>query len=325
MNTINWGIIGCGDVTEKKSGPAFNKVPNSKLVAVMRRDAEKARDYAQRHGVGKYYTDALQLINDPDVNAIYVATPPLNHEELTIAALQANKPVYVEKPMALNSVACRRMVEASERYNTKLTVAHYRRALPMFIKIKELLQQIGRILFVNIDFIQPAQSELMANSGTNWRVDPAVSGGGLFHDMAPHHIDILLYLFGDPVYAAGYPANQGKLYQADDVVSGIVAFNNQIVCKGLWHFNSPEGISKDECEITGTSGKIKFSFHSFSCTLTQGEKEETFHFPSPEHIQQPMIDLVVQYFNGSSTINPCPGEEGIKVMEVMDSFTRNNQ
>src|SRR6187551_1308715 len=102
MEKINWGIIGCGDVSEVKSGPAFNKVNNSSLVAVMRRDGAKAKDYAHRHQVPKWYDDASLLINDPDVNAIYIATPPSSHEEYTIAAIDAGKPVYVEKPMTMN-------------------------------------------------------------------------------------------------------------------------------------------------------------------------------------------------------------------------------
>jgi len=98
--TIHWGIIGCGDVTELKSGPAFQKVPGSKLVAVMRRNADLARDYAKRHGVARWYSDASELINDPQVDAVYVATPPDSHALYAIQAMKAGKPVYVEKPMA---------------------------------------------------------------------------------------------------------------------------------------------------------------------------------------------------------------------------------
>ena len=153
MNKINWGIIGCGDVTEIKSGPAFNKVKNSSLVAVMRRDAEKAKDYARRHQVPKWYTDARRLIDDPDVNAIYVATPPSSHEEYTIAALEAGKPVYVEKPMALNWTAAKNMMKAAQEKNSKLVVAHYRRGQPFFQKIKQLLEEkvIGDLRFVRLD------------------------------------------------------------------------------------------------------------------------------------------------------------------------------
>src|SRR4029078_7391018 len=126
MSAIRWGIIGCGDVTEVKSGPAFNKIPNSELVAVMRRDAEKAKDYANRHQVPKWYDDADKLINDPEVNAIYIATPPSSHKQYTIAALHAGKPVYVEKPMALNVGESVEMAFLADQKKIKLSVAHYR-------------------------------------------------------------------------------------------------------------------------------------------------------------------------------------------------------
>src|SRR5438067_9879234 len=134
-------MIGCGDVTEIKSDPAFNKIKNSSLVAVMRRDGEKAKDYAHRHGVAKWYNNANDLINDPDVNAIYIATPPSSHEEYTIAALQAGKPVYVEKPMSVNRISAGRMADAARKKNGKLVVAHYRRAQPLFKKIKQLIDE----------------------------------------------------------------------------------------------------------------------------------------------------------------------------------------
>ena len=127
MNNINWGIIGCGDVTEKKSGPAFNKVPGSRLAAVMRRDADKAADYARRHQVPKWYSNTDDLLNDPEVNAIYIATPPSSHLKYALAALAKGLPVYVEKPVTLNATEAQRMADAVQTYKGKLTVAHYRR------------------------------------------------------------------------------------------------------------------------------------------------------------------------------------------------------
>src|SRR4051812_2264086 len=115
MKKINWGIIGCGDVTEIKSGPAFNKVPGSSLAAVMRRDAEKAKDYASRHNVSRWYSDPYELIADPEVNAVYVATPPSSHQEYAIAALKAGKPVYVEKPMSIDVSSCMNMVNTARQ------------------------------------------------------------------------------------------------------------------------------------------------------------------------------------------------------------------
>src|SRR6185369_11841124 len=150
MGKIKWGIIGCGDVTEVKSGPAFNKVKNSELFAVMRRDAEKAKDYAQRHNVPKWYSDANQLIHDPEINAIYIATPPSSHEEYTMMAFNAGKPVYVEKPMSVDAASASRMVKVAKEKNLKLVIAHYRNAQPLFNRIKQLLNEkvIGNIRFV---------------------------------------------------------------------------------------------------------------------------------------------------------------------------------
>src|SRR6266545_4040416 len=112
MRTIHWGIIGCGDVTEVKSGPGFQKANHSSLVAVMRRTGELAKDYAERHGVPRWYDNAASLINDSEVDAIYVATPPSSHKKYTLISAQAGKPVYVEKPMALNFEECEAMIQA---------------------------------------------------------------------------------------------------------------------------------------------------------------------------------------------------------------------
>jgi len=161
MKTIRWGIIGCGDVTEVKSGPGFQKAEHSNLVAVMRRRGELAKDYAERHGVPRWYDNASQLINDPEVDAVYVATPPSSHKEYTLMIAAAGKPVYVEKPMALNFAECQEMIAACGQHGVPLFVAYYRRTLVRFLKIKELIEAgaIGNVRFVNIVFHQPIAAE----------------------------------------------------------------------------------------------------------------------------------------------------------------------
>ena len=141
MSLIRWGIIGCGDVTEKKSGPAFQKADNSELIAVMRRNGKLAEDYAKRNNVPKWYNDAKALINDPDVDAVYIATPPSSHMKYTFEVAEAGKPVYVEKPMGLNYSECLQMIEACDGAGVPLFVAYYRRALPTFLKIKSLIEE----------------------------------------------------------------------------------------------------------------------------------------------------------------------------------------
>lgn len=322
MEEIKWGIIGCGDVTEVKSGPAFNKVPHSSLVAVMRRDGAKAQDYALRHGVPQWYDNAAQLINDPEVNAIYIATPPLQHEAYTIQALAAGKPVYVEKPMTLNTASALRMKAAADQFNVKLSVAHYRREQPVFLEVKALLEEnaIGDIRFVSLQMLQPPASDIIAGSAVNWRVDPAVSGGGLFHDLAPHQLDLMVYFFGKAKHAAGIAVNQAGAHQADDLVTGHILFENGVVFNGMWCFTVSEAGKQDCCEITGSAGSISFPVFGSKITLRKNGRTETFDFEPLQHVQQPMIEKVTAYFLGKGS-NPCSAEQAILSMELMDRFT----
>lgn len=322
MEHINWGIIGCGDVAERKSGPAFQRVDNSSLVAVMRRDTEKAADYARRHQVPKWYGLAKDLINDSEINAVYIATPPSTHEKYAIAALEAGKHIYLEKPMALDRKSAQRIQQIAESSSGKLVVAHYRRALPLFLKIKDLLKEkiIGEISWVNIKMIQPIKTEIVAASANNWRLDPAISGGGLFHDLAPHQLDLMLHYFGEVDEAMGFSANHSKTSLADDFVTGIIKFHNGINLHGIWDFASEKTEAADICEIYGSNGKITFPFFGEKITVWQSGIKSSIPLPYPEFVQEPMITKVVDYFLNKGP-NPCPAAEAVEVMGLMDVFT----
>lgn len=321
MQKIRWGIIGCGDVTERKSGPAFNKAENSELVAVMRRDAKKAEDYARRHKVPKWYDNADELINDSDVNAIYVATPPSSHEQYALAAIKAGKPVYVEKPFTLSAESAINMAAAAEESGVKMVAAHYRRALPMFKEIKEILLSgiIGDIRLVNLSFLQPLNSAMITKTHDNWRVNPAVSGGGLFHDMAPHQLDILMWMLGDVAYSGGVAVNQGGFYPADDLVAGQVIFTSGVVLSGSWCFTVAEKQANDWVEIYGSAGSIGFPVFGNFYEINEKQHSRVFRFTHPENIQLPMIQDVVNYFRGEGP-NPCTATDAVKVMHMIDSF-----
>lgn len=325
MNDIHWGIIGCGDVTEVKSGPAFHKIPGSKLIAVMRRDAAKAADYARRHGVKKWYDDAEALMNDEDINAIYIATPPAFHLPYAIAALEKGLNVYVEKPVTLNANEARQLAEAVKKNRAKLSVAHYRRAQPMYLKIKELIDSkfIGDIRTVQIRMWQNAKVPNAGNSETNWRVQPQLSGGGYFHDLAPHQLDLMLFYFGAPERYTGFSLNQSAATRADDHVCGQILFKNKTVVNGSWCFNVADHLETDSCELIGTHGKITFPFFGNEVKWDTGKGEEVETFIRPQHVEQPMITQVVSYFNGLRD-NPCSIEEALVVMQMMDSFTKSS-
>lgn len=325
LQEVRWGIIGVGDVCEVKSGPALQKASGSKLVAVMRRSGEKAKDFAQRHGVPKWYDNADDLIQDPDVNAVYIATPPDTHMHYTLQVAAAGKPVYVEKPMARTGAECQAMTAACAAANVPLFVAYYRRALPNFLKIKSLIDEgvIGDVRSVNIQLVKPLQPDLIKVSAQtdNWRVQPDIAGGGYFYDLASHQLDFLDYLFGPIIAAHGFAANQAGQYAAEDIVSGVFHFANGVLGQGLWCFSAAETSSVERCTIIGSKGQIDFSFfRDASVSLRLNGEEELFSFHNPAHIQQPLIQMVVDELLGKGKC-PSTGTSASRTNEIMEKLS----
>ncbi|HEU5085848.1 MAG TPA: Gfo/Idh/MocA family oxidoreductase [Roseiflexaceae bacterium] len=321
MNTpVRWGIIGCGDVTEVKSGPGFQKARNSELVAVMRRTGALARDYAERHGVPRWYDDAQALIDDPDVDAVYVATPPNSHKHYTLLAAQAGKPVYVEKPMALNYAECQAMIDACRQAGVPLFVAYYRRALPRFQKVKELLDQgaIGAVRAVTITLRQPVAANERTPGALPWRVQPEIAGGGHFVDLAAHMLDLLDYLLGPVARVAGFASNQAGRYPAEDIVTGTWTFENGVHGVGTWCFNAFDRV--DHTEIVGDEGMISYAtFRATPVILTTANGSQQFAYDDPPHIQQPLIQTVVDALTGTGAC-PSTGESAARTSWVMDQM-----
>lgn len=320
---IKWGIIGCGDVTELKSGPAFSKVKDSTLVAVMRRNASLVEDYARRHNVPRFYTNADDLINDKEVNAIYVATPPSSHAEYAIAAIKAGKPVYIEKPMAVNYAECVKINKEAEKYKVPVFVAYYRRTLPGYLKVKELIENgsIGKVRFVQVQlFKAPTQQEIAGE--LPWRVDPEVSGGGHFFDLASHQLDYLDYLFGPMENIRSIALNHAGLYKAEDFVTSSFLFPNNIAGTGTWSFSvSPES-ERDSIEIIGNKGSIRFSTFNFEpIVLMNSSGRQEFINERPEHVQYNLIEKVVQSLNGNGA-SPSTGETGARTSRVLDEIVK---
>lgn len=315
---VRWGIIGCGDVTEVKSGPAFQKNSHSELVAVMRRTSKLAKDYAERHHVPKWYDDADALINDPDVDAVYIATPPGSHKEYAIKVAKAGKPVYVEKPMALNFDECNEMIAACKAAGVPLYVAYYRRALPRFVKIKELLETkaIGDVRFVSTTQYQKASENVKDSQTLPWRVQPELSGGGLFFDLASHTLDLLDFFLGPIKEVQGLSSNQAGYYQAEDIVTGTYRFESGVHGVGNWCFSAFEDV--DVNEIVGSKGKITFStFGNEPIMLTTAGGTEQWSFDPPQHVHQYLVETIVAELIGESRQCPSTGVTGARTNWVM--------
>ncbi|MEG1186209.1 MAG: Gfo/Idh/MocA family oxidoreductase [Bacteroidales bacterium] len=322
MNKLNWGIVGCGDVTEKKSGPAFYNLPHTTLHAVMRRNEAAAADYALRHHVPTYYTDATKLINDPEVDAIYIATPPSSHMHYAIEALEAGKPVYVEKPMALNLAECEKMISVSQKTGVPLFVAYYRRHINYFKQIKAILDkgEIGTVLSAQIRFWRSPSKSDFRNDSKNWRLNVSIAGGGYFVDMASHQIDLLLWFFGKIQSVKGFASNRAALYQVEDTVEAIFEFESGVLAHGSWSFVAAEKDVTDRFEIIGTKGKISFS--TFDMEYIRKEIkgiEELIVSHKPSIVEMPMIEYVSNLIiEGKQDVNAL--SDAGKVTQIIDEI-----
>ena len=321
MKQLKWGFIGCGEVTELKSGPAFNSVEGSMVWAVMSRTEQRARSYAERHHVRKWYTDAQKLIDDPDVNAIYVATPPSSHATYAIMAMKAGKPVYVEKPLASNYSDCARINRVSEQTGVPCFVAYYRRYLPYFMKVKSILQAgvIGKIQNVQIRFSRPPrEGDDAVRSELPWRLKPEISGGGYFYDLAPHQLDLMQELFGVIVQADGLCANCGGLYEPEDSVSACFKFESGLVGSGSWCFVGHSSATEDCIEVIGDRGLLTFSVYDYApIRLVTTEGEQSITVPNPPYVQLPIIKTVIEDLQGIGVCT-CTSVSGTPVNWVMD-------
>jgi 1,5-anhydro-D-fructose reductase (1,5-anhydro-D-mannitol-forming) len=317
---MRWGIVGVGSVCEVKSGPAFQKAEGSSLVAVMRRDRVKAADFAARHGVPVVHATADALIADPGVDAVYIATPPGSHAELAVRVAAAGKPCLVEKPMARTHAETLAMVEAFERAGVPLWIAYYRRALPRFLLIRRLIedQAIGQVTSMHVHLTRPlATGDVLAD----WRLVPEISGGGLFFDLASHAFDLLDFLAGPIANVAGFSANTGGAYAAEDVTTAAFQFGKGVVGTGVWNFNAGETV--DRLTIAGTTGEITTAvFDDIDVTVMQNGKRKLHEVRNPPHVHQPLIQTIVDEWHGRGKCEST-GVSGARTSWVLDRCVEN--
>lgn len=326
--TIRWGIIGCGDVCEVKSGPAFYKLPGSALSLVMRRNGALAADFAKRHGVPRSTTNAEELILDKEVDAVYIATPPGTHLSYALLVASAGKPCYVEKPMARSAAECRAMLAAFERAKQPLFVAYYRRALPRFLKVREILDSgaLGTVLTVshvyqgraNADRGKPGWAEK-----AGWREDVPESGGGLFLDLGSHVIDLLDFLLGPLAGVSGHASRRaapdGLPPEGGPEDTVVFSFETAsgVIGTGRYQFHTVGAL--DRLEFVGTRGTLSLSvFGKEPLDLNLGGTHERIETEHPEHVHLPLVRDIVGELTGGSQRCASTGASALRASEVMD-------
>jgi len=318
-DSVRWGIIGCGDVAEVKSGPAFARAQGSVLLAVTRRDRAKADDFARRHAVPRVHATADDLIGDPDIDAVYIATPPDSHCELACRVAAAGKPCLVEKPMATSYADCQRMLQAFEAAAAPLWVAFYRRALPRFLMIQDLLREgtLGRVTGVTIDVREPLTTGPAARS---WRFTRSIAGAGLFFDKGSHCVDLLDFLVGPVQYADGLAVNSGGTYEVEDVTVAIFRMAGDVLGTGSWNFNAGE--TSDTFLLTTERGTIRTSlFTDADVVVKEGASERLHAVRNPPHVHQPLVQSIVDELHGQGRCEST-GVTGARASRVLDLCLR---
>ena len=318
MNVVRWGMIGCGNVAELKSGPAFYKAPGSALVAVMGRRREAVTDYAARHGIARVYTDARALINDPEVDAVYIATPPDSHHAYALLVAAAGKHCCVEKPMSLNAGQSLEMQKAFAAAGLHLFVSYYRRSLPRFQQVRQWLGEgrIGEVRHLTWTLTKtPSSSDL--DGADNWRTDPAIAGGGYFADLASHGFDLFQYLLGDIVEVAGFTARQAGLYAAEDAVSASWRFASGAMGMGCWNFVADR--REDRVEVIGSKGRIVFSVFDEHPVHLEADENLSLNIEHHPHIQWHHVLGMNAHIRGEAQ-HPAMAEQALKTDWVMDQI-----
>lgn len=319
---IRWGILGCGNVTEIKSGPAYQKTDGFQIVAVMRRNGEKAADYAKRHHIDTFYTDADALINDPEIDAVYIATPPDSHKYYGLKVAQAGKICCIEKPLSPSYKDSLAIYEAFKQKSIPLFVAYYRRSLPRFLQIKKWLDthSIGTVRHIRWHLSKPA-SALDLSENYNWRTDATIATGGYFDDLASHGLDLFLYLLGNIKDVSGISTNQQNLYSAKDAITACWIHESGITGTGSWNFGC--SIREDTVEIFGSKGKITFSVFDNEPVVLINERGRTELFiENPENIQLYHVENMKNHLLGK-TKHPSSGLTAMHTSWVMDEIVRN--
>lgn len=337
---VRWGFIGCGDVTEVKSGPAFSRVSGSSVSAVMRRDGAKAQDYAQRHGVARWTTDADEVILADDVDAVYIATPPSSHAEYALRAAAVCKPVYIEKPLATNSGDGEAIVAACEAAGVPLFVAYYRRALPRFERVRELLAAgaIGDVTRVHLDLQWAAPP---SRETVGWRWDPEIAGDGLLLDLGSHGLDLLDHWFGPIHSVVGHKATRLPWSTVTDEVVATFRFDSGVLGTASWGFAG--AYPRDSLTVFGSGGTVSVPVFADVATppalaggattppgAARGQIEivgsngavESLSIEHPKHVHEPLVTLMVEELLGGKARCPSTGASAQRTQVVLDEILK---
>jgi len=287
--TIRWGILGCGDVARRRVAAAIQQNSNSVLQAVCRRDQQQLQQFCDDFQVPDSYTDSQQLLEAPNIDALYIATPVYLHEPQTVLAAQQGKHVLVEKPMAMSVRECESMMETCRQNQVKLGVAYYRRFYPAVARMAEILStgELGHLLSVTAVTATPFNFQ--PGEDGYWRVLQDQGGGGALMDIGSHRIDLFQHLLGPISEVSGFTSTLAADYEADNCTTLTMRFTSGV--HGVLQCYFGAAIDPDEFTLIGTNGRLTvtpLNEGRLVVELAEGRREELL--PPSNNFNDPLID-----------------------------------
>jgi predicted dehydrogenase len=318
MSVVRWGLVGAGDIAERRVAPALVAATGSELVAVSRRRSEMAEEFAGRFGARRWHADWRDLVRDDEVDAVYIATPVKLHAPIAIAAAEAGKHVLCEKPMALDVDECDRMIRGAEASGVTLGVAYYRHLYPIVQRVKQLLAEgaIGLPVMAQLDAFErfdPPRGHPRA-----WLLDPAASGGGPMFDFGCHRIEVLLHLFGAVAAVSALRGNVLFDRPVEDAAVAALRFSpGPLAVVAVAHAASEP---RDTLDVFGSEGSIHVAkLNGSEVRLVRGGRETVEQHPGPANAHLPLIQQFVESVlcGGRPAVDGVAGRAVNRVLEAV--------
>ncbi len=302
MKYIKWGIICHEETSEVEKVRTFGEIEGSSIVAIMSNQEKHAEDMASRLNAGKWYSDAQELIEDEEVNAIYIASSPSTHATYSIMSMKAGKPVFVNSPLAADYDDCIRINRISTETGIPCYVAYYHRNLPCVQKVREIIAKglIGDV--VNVRLIYSCQQQNLPQTHGNSFLLSAPHAAGhydYFYKLASHQLDLLQHVFGIIIEANGIISDNIALTEQNMSVNACYKFENGLTGNASWCLSGHSLTPEDEIMVIGNKGQLTFPvFRNVPIELVTSEGTVSFPTDNPSDMRLPLIKNVIEDLQG---------------------------
>lgn len=254
MKKLRWGVIGAGGIADRRTIPGMMLADNAELIAVMEINAEFAEKLRAKWNAKRAYTSDLELLADPEIDAVYIASPVFLHAQQAMAAADAGKHILIEKPLAMTSEEGQKVIDYCTAKGVQIAAGLMMRFGSYVQMMKQKISEgkIGRVVSGYSQF-----TCWYPDMPGNWRQSKKNGGGGAMMDMGVHCIDLMQYITGSKVrQVAAFHDTLSFHYEVEDSSMVLLRLENGAQCVVQSNFNIPDAASKWRVEFFGDQGRL---------------------------------------------------------------------